>query len=75
MFQSFQITYLSYKSLGTSQGVGQSGGFGLVDCFFLSVAQSLQTLRKQVEKLPADASRTVVARWQSIGGTLLAKLS
>jgi len=44
------------------------GGGG--DCFFLAVAQSLQTLRKQVEKLPADveelflhgASRTVVAK-------------
>ena len=44
------------------------GGGG--DCFFLAVAQSLQTLRKQVEKLPAGveelflhgASRTVVAK-------------
>ena len=44
------------------------GGGG--DCFFLSVAQSLQSLRKQVEKLPPAtdelfvpaASRTVVAQ-------------
>ena len=45
-----------------------AGGGG--DCFFLSVAQSLQSLRKQVEKLPPAidqlfvpaASRTVVAK-------------
>ncbi len=46
----------------------EAGGGG--DCLFLSVAQSLLTLRKQVEKLPApveelfraDTSRNAVAQ-------------
>ena len=54
-----------HRLRGFAANVGGGG-----DCFFLSVAQSLQSLRKQVEKLPPaiddlfvpSASRTVVAR-------------